>query len=72
VLKSTLDTKRRFKLRVKEFVLETKLVRGDSKGQRRYTIKDNGSGTVTVTIQEHIGGLMFPMYAKYIPSLCQR
>jgi ribosome-associated translation inhibitor RaiA len=25
-------------------------------------------GTVTFTMDERIGGLMFPMYAKYIPS----
>ena len=68
VLKSTLDAKRSFKLKVKEFEPAKKLVWGDGKGQRVYTLKNNGDGTVTFTMTERIGGLMFPMYAKYIPS----
>lgn len=68
VLKSTLDAKRSFKLKVKEFQPAQKLVWGDGKGMRTYTLKNNGNGTVTFTMDERIGGLMFPMYAKYIPS----
>lgn len=68
VLKSTLDAKRSFKLKVKEFEPAKKLVWGDGKGQRTHTLGKNGDGTVTFSMTERIGGLMFPMYAKYIPS----
>lgn len=67
-LKSTLDPKRVFKLKVKEFAPENKLSWGDGKGTRIYTISKNGNETVTFSMTEKIGGLMFPMYAKYIPS----
>jgi len=66
-LKSTLDPKRAFKLIVKEFEPEIKLSWGDGKGIRTYTISKNGKETVTFSMTEKIGGLMFPMYAKYIP-----
>ena len=74
VLKSTLDTARSFKLKVKEFQPAQKLAWGDGKGMRTYTLHNNPwngtgePGTVTFTMTERIGGLMFPMYAKYIPS----
>jgi uncharacterized protein YndB with AHSA1/START domain len=74
VLKSTFDAKRSFKLRVKEFQPAQKLAWGDGKGLRTYTLHNNTStgsgepGSVTFTMTERIGGLMFPMYAKYIPS----
>lgn len=68
VLKSTLDAKRSFKLKVKEFQPAQRLAWGDGKGLRVYTLTNNGDGTVTFTMTERIGGLMFPMYAKYIPS----
>lgn len=63
---STLDEKRTFKLKIKEFEPEKRLVWGDGKGNRVYTITKNGNG-VTFTMTEKIGGMMFPMYAKYIP-----
>lgn len=67
-LKSVLDAKRTFKLKVKEFEPEKRLVWGDGKGNRIYTLTNNANGTVTFTMTEKIGGLMFPMYAKMIPS----
>ena len=67
-LKSTLDAKRVFTLKIKEFDPNKKLVWGDGKGNRIYTITPNSNGTVTFSMDEKIGGLMFPMYAKYIPS----
>lgn len=70
-LKSILDAKRTFKLKIKEFEPEKKLVWGDSQGNRVYTITKNGSGTVTFSMTEKIGGLMFPMYAKMIPPFDQ-
>lgn len=66
-LKSTLDPKRVFKLKVKEFVPETTLSWGDGQGTRTYTITDKGNGLITFSMTEKIGGVMFPMYAKFIP-----
>jgi uncharacterized protein YndB with AHSA1/START domain len=67
-LKSVLDAKRTFRLKVKEMEAEKRLVWGDGQGSRVYTISRNGNGTVTFSMTERIGGLMFPMYAKMIPS----
>ncbi|MBK9146982.1 MAG: SRPBCC domain-containing protein [Flavobacteriales bacterium] len=68
VLKSTLDANRSFKLRVKVFEPTRRLVWGDGKGERTITLKNIGDGSIAFTMHERIGGLMFPMYAKYIPS----
>ena len=66
-LKSTLDEKRTFKLKIKEFVQEKRLVWGDSQGNRVYTIdKTNGSG-ILFRMSEKIGGPLFPLFASYIP-----
>ena len=66
-LKSTLDEKRTFKLKIKEFVPEKRLVWGDSQGSRVYTI-DRGAGNgVLFTMSEKIGGPLFPLFARYIP-----
>ncbi|NJN42071.1 MAG: SRPBCC domain-containing protein [Flammeovirgaceae bacterium] len=70
-LKSTLDAKRTFKLKVKEFDVERKLVWGDGQGERTYTITKNKNGTLTFSMTEKIGGLMFPLYAPMIPSFDQ-
>ncbi|MBC7865639.1 MAG: SRPBCC domain-containing protein [Bacteroidia bacterium] len=70
-LKSVLDAKRIFTLKVKEFEPEKKLVWGDGQGNRIYTITKNGNGSVTFSMTEKIGGLMFPMYAKMIPPFDQ-
>ncbi|HYD22388.1 MAG TPA: SRPBCC domain-containing protein [Flavipsychrobacter sp.] len=66
-LKSVLDVKRTFKLKVKELEPEQRMVWGDGKGNRVYTLAKNSDNTITFTMSEKIGGLMFPMYAKYIP-----
>ena len=66
-LRSRLDPKRVFKLKVKEFEANKRLAWGDGKGVRVYTLLDNGNGTVAFSMTEKIGGLMFPIYAKYIP-----
>ncbi|NUO01865.1 MAG: SRPBCC domain-containing protein [Saprospiraceae bacterium] len=70
-LKSTLDAKRTFKLRIKEFDPERKMVWGDGQGNRVYTLTDLGNGVLSFSMQEKIGGLMFPLYAKYIPPFDQ-
>ena len=67
-LKSTLDEKRTFKLKVKEFVPEKRLVWGDAQGNRVYTLdKDTGKG-VLFTMSEKIGGPLFPLFSGFIPS----
>ena len=66
-LKSTLDAKRTFKLQVKEFVPEKKLVWGDGQGNRVYTITQQGQGRVQFSMTEKIGGFMFPLYGGMIP-----
>lgn len=65
-LKSILDEKRTFKLKVKEFEPEKRLVWGDAMGNRTYTITRNGA-SVTFSMMEKIGGPFFPLFAKYIP-----
>ena len=67
-LKSTLDEKRTFKLKVKEFVPEKRLVWGDSQGNRVYTLNKSAEGGVLFTMSEKIGGPLFPLFAKYLPS----
>lgn len=67
-LKSTLDPKRTFKLKVKAFEPEKRLVWGDALGKRTYTLTDNGNGALTFAMTEKIGGPMFPLFANKIPS----
>ena len=66
-LKSTLDEKRTFKIKVKEFVPEKRMVWGDGKGKRVFTLSPAGEGRLRFGMDEKMGGLMFPLYAKYIP-----
>jgi hypothetical protein len=67
-LKSTLDPKRVFKLSVKEFEGDNKLVWGDAMGKRIYTLKSIGNGLTNFSMNEKIGGPIFPLFAKMIPS----
>lgn len=67
-LKSTLDPKRIFKLKVKEFELEKKLVWGDAMGSRVYTITKTGIDAVNFYMTEKIGGPLFPLFAGMIRS----
>lgn len=67
-LKSTLDPKRAFKLKVKKFDAEKSLVWGDAMGKRTYTLSPNGKGSVLFTMVEKIGGPIFPLFASKIPS----
>jgi uncharacterized protein YndB with AHSA1/START domain len=64
---STLDPKRTFKLKVKEFEAGKKLVWGDAMGNRVYTLTKNDQGHTTFSMAEKIGGLMFPLFAGFIP-----
>ncbi|MEO0333104.1 MAG: SRPBCC domain-containing protein [Bacteroidota bacterium] len=66
-LKSTLDSSRIFKLKVKELIPNEKLVWGDAMGERTYTLEPKGSATL-FTMIEKIGGPIFPLFASKIPS----
>lgn len=66
-LKSTLDEKRTFKIKVKEFVPEKRMVWGDGKGKRVFLLSPEEGGKIRFTMDEKMGGMMFPLYAKYIP-----
>jgi uncharacterized protein YndB with AHSA1/START domain len=67
-LKSILDEKRTFKLKVKEFVPEKRLVWGDATGSRVYTLDQVKPAEVRFTMSEKIGGPLFPLFAGAIPS----
>ncbi len=67
-LKSVLDAKRTFKLKVKALEAEKKMVWGDGQGNRTYSLTKNEQGTTIFTMTKKIGGFMFPLYAKMIPS----
>lgn len=66
-LKSTLDEKRTFKLKVMEIVPEKRLVWGDAMGKRVYNLEKDGT-RVRFTMTERIGGPLFPLFAGMIPS----
>ena len=66
-LKSRLDEKRTFKLKIKEFVPNQRLVWGDPMGSRVYSLEKAGKGT-QFTMSEKIGGPLFPLFAGMIPS----
>src|SRR6476659_3352043 len=53
-LKSTLDEKRTFKLKIKEFVPQKRLVWGDSQGSRIYTIDKAAGNSILFTMAEKI------------------
>ena len=66
-LKSSLDPKRTFSLKVKEFEPEKRLVWGDALGSRVYTIEKARGDGIVFTMTEKIGGPLFPLFAKHIP-----
>lgn len=65
-LVSTLDESRTFKIKVKELISEERMTWGDGKGNRLFQLTPIDKG-VRFSMDEKIGGLMFPMYAKFIP-----
>lgn len=67
-LKSILDDKRTFKLKIKEFVPEKRLAWGDAMGTRVYTLTRGDGGTTIFSMTEKIGGPLFPLFAGAIPS----
>lgn len=70
-LRAKLDPKREFKLSVKEFDPESKLVWGDAMGNRVYTLKSIGNSLTNFSMVEKIGGPLFPLFAKMIPPFDQ-
>ena len=66
-LVSTIDSSRTFKLKIKNFTSEQKLAWGDAMGTRIFILKET-DGKVQFTMTEKIGGLIFPLFAKQIPS----
>jgi len=70
-LRSTLDEKRVFRLKVKEFEPEDRMIWGDAMGKRTYTLKTIGSGETNFSMVEKIGGPMFPLFSKMIPPFDQ-
>jgi uncharacterized protein YndB with AHSA1/START domain len=67
-LKSILDDKRTFKLKVQEFVPEKRLVWGDAMGTRVYTLTRGDGNSTHFSMTEKIGGPLFPLFAGAIPS----
>ena len=67
-LKSILDDKRTFKLKVQEFVPERRLAWGDGMGTRVYTLAGEAGGSTHFSMSEKIGGPLFPLFAGAIPS----
>ena len=52
---------------MKEFEPEARIAWGDGKGIRSFTIAYEGRDALRFSMTERIGGLLFPLYAKYIP-----
>ena len=67
-LKSKLDVKRVFKLKIKQFEPNKKLVWGDGMGNRIFMLEKLENGLIQFTMLEKIGGIMFPLFAGMIPS----
>ena len=67
-LVSTLDKSRTFKLNVKEFRPNSRLVWGDAMGSRVYSIQEKAGGGVDFTMREKIGGPLFPLFSRMIPD----
>ncbi len=65
-LKTYLDEKRVFKLKVKEFVENKKLIWGDAMGKREFVLESQKEGT-KFSMTEIIGGPLYPLFAKMIP-----
>lgn len=67
-LRSSLDPSRTFKLKVRVFAPPQTLVWGDGMGERSYELQRTGERRVTLTMREKIGGPLFPLFARMIPS----
>lgn len=68
VLRSTLAPNRKFKLNVKAFEPSKLLSWGDAMGTRTYALTPTADGRTRFTMTEVIGGPIFPLFARMIPS----
>jgi uncharacterized protein YndB with AHSA1/START domain len=66
-VKAKLDPKREFKLKVKEFEADKRLVWGDAMGTRVFTLTSIGDNLTNFSMVEKIGDPLFPLFAKMIP-----
>lgn len=66
-VKSILDAKRVFTLKVKDVETEKSMTWKGGMGRRLYTLEKTGPNTVRFSMSEKIGGPMFPLFAKMIP-----
>ncbi|MEX0287665.1 MAG: SRPBCC domain-containing protein [Flavobacteriaceae bacterium] len=67
-LKSYLDKKRTFKIKVRELIPEKSMVWGDGQGKRIFKLESNPDSSITFRMSEKIGGFMYPLYAKHLPD----
>lgn len=67
-LRATLAPERTFKLKVKEFEPNKRLSWGDAMGTRTFTLAPNADGSTYFQMSETIGGPLFPLFARMIPS----
>ena len=67
VLRSTLAPDRKFKLKVKEFQPNKRLVWGDPMGTRIFTLDSTTGVETRFSMTETIGGPIFPLFAGMIP-----
>ncbi len=65
---SKLAPTRVFKLRIKQFEPNRRMAWGDAMGTRVYQMDEQPNGKVHFTMTEKIGGPIFPLFAKLIPS----
>jgi hypothetical protein len=76
-LKSTLDPKRTFKLKVTEFEAPRRMVwssgmpLGLFTGRRTYELTPAGNGNTTYSMREEFTGLMAPLITKSIPDMTE-
>lgn len=68
VLRSTLAPDRKFTLKVKEFEPQARLAWGDAMGTRVFTLSPEPNGATRFSMVETIGGPIFPLFARMIPS----
>ena len=65
---SKLAPTRTFKLKVKQFEPNARMTWGDAMGKRDYELSQQQKGVVLFSMTEKIGGPVFPLFAKLIPS----
>lgn len=67
-LRSSLAPNRTFKLKVKAMEPSRLLVWGDAMGTRTYRVAEKAPNLITFSMHEKIGGPLFPLFARMIPS----